>query len=42
MMVILVDDGMEVVVVVLVEKHVANRMVPLQVHEEQLSKKIII
>ena len=39
MMIILVDDGTELMEVVLVEKHVANHMDLLQVHEKQLSKK---
>jgi hypothetical protein len=38
MTIILVDDGMEAVEVVPVEKHVANHMDPLLVHEKQLSK----
>jgi hypothetical protein len=42
MMINLVDDAVEVVVVVLVEKHVANHRDPLQVHEKPLSKKAIV
>jgi hypothetical protein len=42
MTIILVDDGVEVVVVVLVEKRVANHRDPLQVHEKQLATKTIV